>query len=44
MRLRLKQELQKEADQRGGVFPPKRPTRHPSAKAQDATADRRRSG
>ena len=43
MRQRLEQELQKEADQHGGVFPPQRPTRRASAKAQDANTHRRRS-
>jgi len=42
MRQRLEQELQKEADLQGGVFPPQRPTRRASAKAQDAVAHRRR--
>lgn len=44
MRQRLKEELQKEADQQGGVFPPQRKSRRASAQAQDATADRRRGG
>jgi hypothetical protein len=44
MRLRLQQELQKEADLHGGVFPPERPTSRASAKAQDANAGRRRRG
>jgi len=42
MRLRLQQELQKEADLRGGVFPPERPTRGASAQAQNANARQRR--
>ena len=43
MRQRLQQELQKEADLHGGVFPPQRATRGASAKAQDANANRGRS-
>lgn len=43
-RVRLQQELQKEADLHGGVFPPERATGGPSAKAQDAAAQRRRGG
>ena len=35
-------ELQKEADLRGGVFPPERPTSRASAKAHDAAARRTR--
>ncbi len=42
-RQRLEQELQKEADLKGGVFPPQRPTGGTSAKAQDADTHRRRS-
>jgi hypothetical protein len=42
MRQRLQQELQKEADLHGGVFPPERPTRRTSARAPDADAHRRR--
>ena len=42
-RQRLQQELQKEADLQGGVFPPQRPKRGASAKAQDANTHRRRS-
>jgi hypothetical protein len=42
-RQRLEQELQKEADLNGGVFPPQRPIRRASAKAQDADTHRRRS-
>ena len=42
-RQRLQQELQKEADLSGGVFPPQRPTPRASAKAQDANTHRRRS-
>ena len=42
-RQRLQQELQKEADLHGGVFPPQRPTRRASAQAQDANTHRRRS-
>lgn len=42
-RQRLEQELQKEADLNGGVFPPQRPIRSASAKAQDADTHRRRS-
>jgi len=42
MRQRLQQELQKEADLHGGVFPPQRPTRRASAKTRDADAHRRR--
>jgi len=42
-RQRLEQELQKEADLNGGVFPPQRPIRGASAKAQDADTHRRRS-
>ncbi len=42
MRQRLQQELQKEADLHGGVFPPQRPRRGASAKASDAAAHRRR--
>jgi len=42
-RQRLEQELQKEADLNGGVFPPQRPIRCASAKAQDADTHRRRS-
>ena len=40
MRQRLQQELQKEADLHGRVFPPQRPTRRASAKAQDASTRR----
>ena len=43
-RLRLQQELQREADLQGGVFPPERPARGASANAQDANAGRRRCG
>lgn len=43
MRQRLQQELQKEADLHGGVFPPQRPTGRASAKAQNANTHRRRS-
>lgn len=43
MRQRLQQELQKEADLHGGVFPPQQSARRASAKAQDAHAHRRRS-
>lgn len=43
MRQRLQQELQKEADLHGGVFPPQRSTRRASAKAGDAAAHRLRS-
>jgi len=42
-RQRLERELQKEADLNGGVFPPQRPMRRASAKAQDADTHRRRS-
>jgi hypothetical protein len=42
MRLRLQQELQKEADLHGGVFPPERAERGSSAEAQDADAGRSR--
>jgi hypothetical protein len=42
MRQRLQQELQKEADLHGGVFPPERPTGGASAKARDAAASRPR--
>lgn len=41
-RQRLEQELQKEADLQGGVFPPRRSTRSAPAKAQDASAHKRR--
>jgi len=41
-RQRLQQELQKEADLQGGVFPPQRSTRRASAKAPDAATHRRR--
>lgn len=41
-RQRLEQELQKEADQHGGVFPPQRATGSASAKAQASPAQRRR--
>ncbi len=44
MRQRLQQELQKEADLYGGVFPPQRPTPRASAKAQDANTNRRGRG
>jgi len=44
MRQRLQQELQKEADLYGGVFPPQRATRCASAEAHDADADRSRGG
>jgi hypothetical protein len=40
MRKRLQEELQKEADQQGGVFPPKRSLRRASAQTSDAAADR----
>jgi len=43
-RVRLEQELQKEADLHGGVFPPERAAGGSSAKAQDAAAQRRRGG
>jgi len=43
-RRRLQEELQKEADLQGGVFPPKQPPCRASAPAQDAAAHRRRSG
>lgn len=43
MRKRLEEELQKEADRHGGVFPPEQPTSRPSAKTQDAPARRGRS-
>jgi len=42
MRQRLQYELQKEADLRGGVFPPERPTSRASAKAHNAAARRTR--
>ena len=42
MRQRLQQELQKEADLHGGVFPPERPMRRTSARATDADAHCRR--
>jgi hypothetical protein len=41
-RQRLQQELQKEADLHGGVFPPQRSTGSASAKAQAPNAQRRR--
>jgi hypothetical protein len=41
-RQRLQQELQKEADLQGGVFPPEQPTSRASAKARDAAARRTR--
>jgi hypothetical protein len=41
---RLQQELQKEADLHGGVFPPQRSTRRASAQAQDADKNRSRGG
>jgi len=41
-RQRLQQELQREADLQGGVFPPQRPTPGASAKAKDAAAHRGR--
>ncbi len=41
-RQRLEQELQREADLQGGVFPPQRPAPSASAKAKDAVAHRRR--
>jgi hypothetical protein len=44
MRQRLQAELQKEADQQGGVFPPQRKSRRASAQAQAAAAHRRRGG
>jgi hypothetical protein len=43
-RKRLEQELQKEADRHGGVFPPQRTKRRTSAKAQDAPTRRARGG
>lgn len=43
MRKRLEEELQREADRHGGVFPPKRSKGGASAKAQDATTRRSRS-
>lgn len=43
-RQRLQEELQKEADLQGGVFPPKRRSARASAQTQDATAHRRRGG
>jgi hypothetical protein len=43
-RRRLQEELQKEADLQGGVFPPQRKSRCTSAQTQDATAHRRRGG
>jgi hypothetical protein len=42
MRQRLQQELQKEADLHGGIFPPERATGRASAKARDAAAHRTR--
>lgn len=42
-RQRLQQELQKEADLQGGVFPPQRARRRASAKAPDAGTHRGRS-
>ena len=39
MRQRLQQELQKEADQHGRVFPPERPGRATAAAADHASAD-----
>ena len=44
MRQRLEQELQKEADRHGGVFPPQRTKGRPSAKAQNAPTRRARGG
>lgn len=44
MRQRLQEELQKEADLQGGVFPPERSLRRASAQALDADADRCRRG
>ncbi len=41
-RQRLREELQKEADLQGGVFPPERPRRGASAKARHAAAHRSR--
>lgn len=43
MRQRLEQELRKEADLHGGVFPPQRTTGRASAKASNANTQRRRS-
>lgn len=42
-RQRLEQELQKEADLHGGVFPPQRSTRRASASTSHAGKDRSRS-
>ena len=42
MRKRLEEELQKEAERAGGVFPPQRPKAKASAAAQNASAHRRR--
>lgn len=44
MRKRLQQELQKEADLHGGVFPPKPSRPGASAQAQDADAHGMRGG
>lgn len=44
MRKRLQQELQKEADLHGGVFPPKPSKAGAPAKSQDADADGERGG
>ena len=42
MRQRLQQELQKEADQHGRVFPPERPTARARQSPTDAPAHQRR--
>jgi len=41
-RRRLQEELQKEADRHGQVFPPQRSARAAGASADDASAQRRR--
>lgn len=43
MRQRLQQELQKEADLQGGVFPPQRSARSASSPATDAAKNQSRS-
>jgi hypothetical protein len=40
-RRRLQEELQKEAERDGGIFPPQRPKAKTSAAGADATAHRR---
>jgi len=43
-RRRMEEELQKEADRTGQVFPPEQPASASSSKSADATAHRRRRG